>query len=46
MISTELQEGINHKIKMLERQFCGFSDAEYFALKILAIHRSWYALVG
>ncbi|MDO4629914.1 MAG: ISL3 family transposase [Planctomycetia bacterium] len=45
-ISTGPLEGINNKIKTLKRQSYGFRDAEYFALKILALHRSRYALVG
>ena len=39
-------EGLNNKIKTLKRQSYGFRDQEYFKLKILAIHRSRYALVG
>jgi len=39
-------EGLNNKIKTMKRQSYGFRDQEYFKLKILAIHRSRYALVG
>jgi transposase len=39
-------EGLNNKIKTLKRQSYGFRDQEYFKLKILAIHRTRYALVG
>jgi len=39
-------EGLNNKIKTLKRQSYGFHDQEYFKLKILAIHRTRYALVG
>ncbi len=39
-------EGLNNKIKTMKRQAYGFRDQEYFKLKILAIHRSRYALVG
>jgi transposase len=39
-------EGLNNKIKTLKRQSYGFRDQEYFKLKILAIHRSRYALLG
>jgi transposase len=39
-------EGLNNKIKTLKRQSYGFRDKEYFKLKILAIHRANYALVG
>jgi Transposase and inactivated derivatives len=38
-------EGLNNKIKTLKRQSYGFRDQEYFKLKILAIHRSRYALL-
>jgi len=39
-------EGLNNKIKTLKRQAYGFRDQEYFKLKILAIHRTRYALLG
>lgn len=39
-------EGLNNKIKTMKRQSYGFRDMEYFKLKILAIHRTRYALVG
>ena len=39
-------EGLNNKIKTLKRQSYGFRDQQYFKLKILAIHRSRYALLG
>lgn len=39
-------EGLNNKIKTLKRQSYGFRDQEYFKLKILAIHRSRYKLLG
>jgi transposase len=39
-------EGLNNKIKTLKRQSYGFRDKEYFKLKILAIQRTRYALVG
>jgi len=39
-------EGLNNKVKTLKRQSYGFRDLEYFKLKILAIHRTRYALVG
>lgn len=45
-ISTGPLEGINNKIKTLKRQAYGFRDMEYFHLKILAIHRCRYAIVG
>jgi len=39
-------EGLNNKIKTLKRKSYGFRDQEYFKLKILAIHKTRYALVG
>lgn len=45
-ISTGPLEGLNNKIGALQRQAYGFRNREYFKLKILAIHRSQYALVG
>lgn len=45
-ISTGPLEGTNNKIKTMQRQAYGFRDHEFFVLKILAIHRATYALVG
>ena len=45
-ISTGPLEGVNNKIKTLKRQAYGYRDREFFALKILALHESKYALVG
>ena len=45
-ISTAPLEGTNNKIKTMKRQAYGFRDLEFFKLKILAIHRSKFALVG
>jgi transposase len=45
-ISTGPLEGTNNKIKTMKRQAYGFRDLEFFKLKILAIHRTKYALVG
>ena len=45
-ISTGPLEGTNNKIKMMKRQAYGFRDLEFFKLKILAIHKAKYALVG
>jgi transposase len=39
-------EGTNTKIRVLQRQAYGFRDQEFFKLKIYAIHKSTYALVG
>ncbi len=45
-ISTGPLEGTNNKIKTMKRQAYGFRDLEFFKLKILAIHKAQYALVG
>jgi transposase len=45
-ISTGPLEGVNTKIQALKRQAYGFRDPEFFKLKILAIHKTKYALVG
>jgi transposase len=45
-ISTGRLEGMNNKIKTMQRQAYGFRDQEFFKLKILAIHEAKYALVG
>jgi transposase len=45
-ITTGPLEGTNNKIKTMKRQAYGFRDHEFFKLKILAIHKTRYALVG
>ncbi len=45
-ISTAPLEGTNNKIKTMQRAAYGFRDKEFFKLKIFAIHRSRYALLG
>ena len=45
-ISTGPLEGTNTKIKTLQRQAYGFRDAEFFRLRIYALHTTRYALVG
>jgi transposase len=45
-ISTGPLEGTNNKIKTMQRQAYGYRDQEFFKLKIYALHRSRYALVG
>lgn len=45
-ISTSPLEGVNNKIKTMQRQAYGYRDQEFFRLKIFAIHRATYALVG
>jgi transposase len=45
-ISTGPLEGVNNKIKTMKRQAYGFRDHEFFKLKIYALHKTKYALVG
>ena len=45
-ITTGPLEGINNKIKTMFRQAYGFRDLDFLKLKIFAIHKSKYALVG
>ena len=45
-ISTGPLEGTNNKIKTMQRQAYGFRDHEFFKLRIYALHRTRYALVG
>jgi transposase len=45
-ISTGRLEGLNNKIQAVKRQAFGFRDPEFFKLKILALHKTKYALVG
>ena len=45
-ISTGPLEGTNNKIKTMKRQAYGFRDMEFFKLKIMAIHKTKYILVG
>lgn len=45
-ISTGPLEGVNNKIKTLQRQAYGYRDYEFFQLKIYALHECKYALVG
>ena len=45
-ISTGLLEGVNNKIKTLQRRAYGFRDREYFMWRIYALHETRYALVG
>ena len=44
-ISTGPLEGLNNKIKTLQRQAYGYRDREFFELRIDAIHLAKYALV-
>ena len=45
-ISTGPLEGVNNKIKTLQRQAYGYRDQEFFKLRIYSIHRAKYALLG
>ncbi len=45
-ISTGPLEGTNNKIKTMKRQAYGFRDQNFLKLKIYAIHKTKYALVG
>lgn len=45
-ISTGPLEGTNNKIQTMKRQAYGYRDAEFFRLKIYALHETTYALVG
>jgi transposase len=44
-ISTGPLEGFNNKIKVMKRMAYGYRDMEYFKLKIMALHRTRYALL-
>ena len=45
-ISTSPLEGVNNKIKTLQRQAYGYRDKEYFRLRIFSCHRADYKVVG
>ena len=45
-ISSGPREGLNNKIKTLQRQAYGYRDQEFFQLRIYSIHLATYALVG
>ncbi|MCP5245441.1 MAG: ISL3 family transposase [Burkholderiales bacterium] len=45
-LSTGPLEGTNNKIKTLHKMAYGFRDAEFFKLKIMALHEANYALGG
>ncbi|MCC6581057.1 MAG: transposase [Phycisphaeraceae bacterium] len=45
-ISTAALEGVNNKIKTMQRQAYGYRDLDFFKRKIYAIHEATYALVG
>ena len=45
-ISTGPLEGTNTKIKLMQRVAYGYRDREFFKLKIYALHKTRYELVG
>ena len=45
-ISTGPLEGVNNKIKLLQRRAYGYRDLELFKLRILSLHTTRYELVG
>ena len=45
-ISTGPLEGLNNKIKTMKRQAYGYRDQEFFTLKLYALHKKNYALIG
>jgi transposase len=45
-ISTGPLEGMNNKIKTLQRQAYGYRDQEFFQLRIYSIHLAKYVLLG
>ena len=45
-ISTGPLEGVNNKIKTLQRQAYGYRDQEFFQLRIYSIHLARYELLG
>jgi transposase len=45
-ISTGPLEGTNTKIKLMQRVAYGYRDREFFRLKIYALHKTRYELVG
>lgn len=45
-ISTGPLEGLNNKVRTLQRAAYGYRDPEYFRLKLLALHTTRYELIG
>jgi transposase len=45
-ISTGPLEGVNNKIKLLQRRAYGYRDLELFKLKILSLHATRFELIG
>lgn len=45
-ISTGPLEGLNNKIRTLQRTAYGYRDQDYFRLKLFALHTTHYVLIG
>jgi len=45
-ISTGPLEGVNNKIKLLQRRAYGYRDLELFKLKLLSLHTTRFEIVG
>ena len=45
-ISTGPLEGVNNKIKTIQKRAYGFRDRQYFIWRIYALHETKYALLG
>ena len=45
-ISTGPLEGVNNKIKLLQRRAYGYRDLELFRLRIYSLHETRFELVG
>lgn len=45
-ISTGPLEGVNNKLKLLQRQAFGYRDLELFKLRILSLHTTHKSLIG
>jgi len=45
-INNGRMEGVNNKIKTLNRQVYGYRDEDFFILKLLGLHESRYTLTG
>jgi len=45
-ISTGPLEGVNNKIKLLQRRAYGYRDLELFKLRILSLHTTRFELIG
>jgi len=45
-ISTGPLEGVNNKIKTIQKRAYGFRDHQYFIWRIYGLHETKYALLG